>query len=124
MSVSLEMLSDSLQHLSGSCGDQRHWFDAGKHAQLTADAYNSFVIEVTEVNSLVVIRAPSYFRDVNAIRTALCRTDLDIKIIGMLFRTLGGVGHWDAVDFRAAQHLLKDPQQAGIIVSSVMDSGR
>ena len=57
-------------HLVGPILVHSKWFDSDKHAQLTADAYDIFVVMVTYDYSSVVIRAPSSFQSAEAIRAA------------------------------------------------------
>ena len=42
-------------HSVGSIWDRSKWFDSDKHAQLTADAYDTFVVMVTYDYSNVII---------------------------------------------------------------------
>ena len=42
-------------HFVGPIWDRSKWFDSDKHAQLTADAYDTFVVMVTSDYSNVVI---------------------------------------------------------------------
>ena len=61
------------------------WFDSDKHAQLTADAYYTFVVMVTYDYSSIVIRAPSSFQSADAIRAAIPM----VRLLGMVFSGCG-----------------------------------
>ena len=68
-------------HFVGSIWDRSKWFDSGRHAQLTEDAYDTFVMMVTYDFSNVEIQAPSSFQSAEAIRTAI---PID-RLLGMEF---------------------------------------
>ena len=69
--MSLQSLQASLMHFAGPIWDRSKWFDSDKHVQLTADAYDTFVVMGTYDYSNIVIRAPSSFRSAEAIRAAI-----------------------------------------------------
>ena len=98
--MSLQSLQASLMHFSGPIWDHSKWFDSDKHAQLTADAYNTFLVIVTYEYSNIVIRAPSSLRPAEAIRAAIPTARL-LGISGC-----GGAGHWDSLDIEIARELL------------------
>ena len=79
--MSLQSLQASFIHFSGPIWDGRKWFDSDKHAQLTADAHDTFVVVVTYGYSNIVIRAPSSFRSVEAIRGEIPT----VRPLGMVF---------------------------------------
>ena len=68
-------------YFAGPIWDRSKWFDSDKHAQLTADAYNAFVVMVTYEYSSIVVRAPSSFRSAEAIRAAIHTA----MLLGMVF---------------------------------------
>ena len=86
------------------------------HAQITADAYDLFVVMINPSSSQVLVRAPSSFQSAEEIRAALHSA----KLLGMLFSRSGGAGHWDFVDLEAlgVRDLLGSC--AAVIVSSVV----
>ena len=64
------------------------------HAQITADAYDLFVVIINPSSSQVLVQAPSSFQSAEEIRAALHTA----KLLGMLFSESGGAGHWDFVE--------------------------
>ena len=69
--VSLQSLQTSLMHFAGPIWYRSKWFGSDKHAPLTADAYDTFIVMVTYDYSSIVIRALSSFRSAEAIRAAI-----------------------------------------------------
>ena len=69
--ISLQSLQVSLMYFVGPIWDRSKWFDSDKHAQLTADAYDTFVVMVSYDCSNVVFRAPSSFQSAEAIRVVI-----------------------------------------------------
>ena len=113
--MSLQGLQASLMHFAGPIWDRSKWFDSDKHAQLTADAYNAFVVMVTYEYRNIVIRAPSSFRPAEAIRAAIPTA----RLLGMVFSGCGGAGHWDSIDIEKARELLGKRGYAGVCISRV-----
>ena len=74
-------LQASLMHFFGPIWDRSKWFDSDKHARLTADAYDIFVVMATYDYSNVVIRAPSSLQSAKAIRAAIPTA----RLLGLLF---------------------------------------
>ena len=99
VSRSLQSLQASLIHFAGTIWDHSKWFDSDKHAQLTADAYYTFVVMVTYDYSSIVIRAPSSFQSADAIRAAIPTA----RLLGLVFSGYGGAGHWDSIDIGRAR---------------------
>ena len=50
---------------------QNKWFVSDMHAQITADAYDLFVVMISSSSNQVLVRAPSSFQFVEEIRAAL-----------------------------------------------------
>ena len=50
---------------------QNKWFVSDMHAQITADAYDLFVLMISSSSNQVLVRAPSSFRSAEKIRAAL-----------------------------------------------------
>ena len=101
VSRSLQSLQASLIHFVGTIWDHSKWFDSDKHAQLTADAYDTFVMVTYDYNN-VVIRAPSSFQSTDAIRAAIPMA----RLLGMVFSGCGDAGHWDGIDIERAREFL------------------
>ena len=78
-----------LTHFVGPIWDHNKWFDSDKHAQLTADTYDTFVVMVTYDYSKVVIRAPSSPQSADAVRAAIPTA----RLLDMAFSGCGGAGH-------------------------------
>ena len=97
--ISLQSLQASPMHFVGPIWDRSKSLDSGKQAQLTTDAYDTFVVMVTYNYSNVVIRASSSFQSANALRAA---TPTD-RLLGMVFRGCGGTGHLDSIDIGGAR---------------------
>ena len=113
--MSPQSLQASLMHFAGPIWDRSKWFDSDKHAQLTADAYDTFVVMVTYEYSNIVIRAPSSFRSAEAIRAATPTA----RLFGMVFSSCGGAGPWDGIDIEKAKELLGKREYAGVCISRV-----
>ena len=110
--MSLQSLQASLMHFSGPIWGRSKWFNSNKHAQLMADAYDTFVVMDTYDYS-IVIRAPSSLRSAQAVRAAIPTARL-LGISGC-----GGAGHWDSIDIEIARESLGKREYAGVCVSRV-----
>ena len=99
----------------GPFGTVASGFYRDKHAQLTTDAYNTFVVMVTCEYSNIVIRAPSYFRSAKAIRVAIPTA----KLLGMVFSGCGGAGHCDSINIEKARELLGKREYVSVRISRV-----
>ena len=102
-------------HFFGPIWDRSKWFDSDKHAQLTADAYDIFVVMATYDYSNAVIRAPSSLQSAKAIRAAIPTS----RLLGLLFSDRGCAGHWYSIDIERARELLGKREYAGVCVSRV-----
>ena len=112
--MSLQSLQASLMHFAGPIWDYSKWFDSDKHAQLTADAYDTFVVMDTYDYSNIVIRAPSSFRSAEAIRAAIPTA----RLLGMVLAA-SAVQDWDSIDIGVARELLGKREYAGVCESRV-----
>ena len=88
--VSRQSTQASLMPFAVPTWDHSKWFDRDKHALLTADAC-IFIVMVTNNYCSIVIRTPSSFQFVEAIRAAIPTARL---VLG------GSVGNWDSVDIK------------------------
>ena len=70
--ASLQSLRESISHFRGSA-ELSKWFSSDMHAQITADAYNLFVVMINPSSSQVFVRAPSPFQSAEEIRAAYIR---------------------------------------------------
>ena len=59
--ISPQSLQPSVIRFAGSIWDRSKWFDSDRYDQLTADAYETFLVMATYDCSNVVIQAPSSF---------------------------------------------------------------
>ena len=111
--ASPQSLWESISHFKGSA-ELSKWFSSDMHAQITADAYDLFVVMINPSSSQVLVRAPSSFQSGEEIRAALHSA----KLLGILFSGSGAAGHWDFVDLEAlgVRELLGSC--AAVIVSS------
>ena len=98
--------------LFGPIWDRNKWFDSDKHARLTADAYDIFVMMVTYDYSNVVIRVPISFQSAEAIRATIPIA----RLLGLLFSDCGGAGHWNSIDIERTRELLDKRGYAGVCV--------
>ena len=111
----LQSLQTSLMHFAGPIWDRSKWFDSDKHAPLTADTYDTFVMMVTYDYSNIVIRALGSFQSAEAIRAAIPTA----RLLGMVLSGCGGAGRWDNVDLERAGQFLGEREYAGACVSRV-----
>ena len=65
--------------------------DTDENAQLTAGAYETFIVMVAYDYSNVMTQAPSAFQSAEAIRAAISIA----RLLGMVFSDCGGAGHWE-----------------------------
>ena len=64
------------------------------HVQITADAYDLFVVMISPSSNQVLVRAPSLFQPAEEIRAALHTA----RLLGMLFSGSSSAGHWGFID--------------------------
>ena len=112
--ASPQSMQVSLMRFAGPIWDHSEWFGSDKHAQLTADVYNIFIVLVACNYGSIVIRAPSSFRSAEATRAAIPTA----RLLGMVFSSCSrGVGHWDSIDIERARELLEKRGHVGVCVS-------
>ena len=113
--ASLQSLPESISPFKWSA-ELSKWFSSDMHAQITAGAYDLFVVMISSSGSQVLVRAPSSFQSAEEIRAALHTA----RLLGMLFRGPGSVGRWDFVDLEelGVRELLGS--RAALIASSAV----
>ena len=82
--ASLQSLWESISLFKGPV-ELSKWFSSDMHAQITADAYDLFVVMISSNSSHVLVRAPISFQSAEEIRAALHTT----RLLGMLFNGSG-----------------------------------